>query len=307
MLNSRDRIVRWVGRGVMLAGLVFVVRQLLEYHGKVSQGAEDPTLWLTVALFSLLYGISGVLLSSGWLRLLRAQSVGQTKLSWVDCWSLYGKTQIAKYVPGNFFHIAGRHMLAVRKGIPQLTLLTAATLEIVFVLISAGLLSLIAAGTILEVVDIPALFWGIVGLVVFCILSGCLLCRSPKFKQIVCGLRWRHLLVSITFYFMFFSASALLFFLIMVFAAESASVVVGQWYLVAGGYAFAWGVGFVVPGAPGGLGVREAILVVFLQSSFPAGLILLSSIAFRLVTTGGDVVFYLIALGIERVRGEGAS
>lgn len=55
-------------------------------------------------------------------------------------------------------------------------------------------------------------------------------------------------------------------------------------------FAAAWVVGFITPGAPAGLGVREAILVGGLKPIFGPGVAFGLPILFRLVTTLGDGV-----------------
>ena len=64
---------------------------------------------------------------------------------------------------------------------------------------------------------------------------------------------------------------------------------------MAGGYALAWAIGFVVPGAPGGLGVREAMLLTFLSGAVEDKSVLIAAILFRVATTLGDALFFLIA------------
>ena len=63
--------------------------------------------------------------------------------------------------------------------------------------------------------------------------------------------------------------------------------------LLAVAFLTAWLAGFVVPGAPGGLGVREAILVAFLSAHLPTADVLAFALASRLVTTLGEIVFAL--------------
>jgi uncharacterized membrane protein YbhN (UPF0104 family) len=65
--------------------------------------------------------------------------------------------------------------------------------------------------------------------------------------------------------------------------------------------ALAWVLGFVVPGSPGGLGVREAVLV--FVSSWSAGAVPMSliAIAYRGVTLLGDLWFFLICTFAARL------
>jgi hypothetical protein len=60
--------------------------------------------------------------------------------------------------------------------------------------------------------------------------------------------------------------------------------------------ALAWAAGFVVPGSSAGLGVREAVLIVALESALGAEASTLAALALRVVTTAGDGVFCALAL-----------
>jgi hypothetical protein len=61
------------------------------------------------------------------------------------------------------------------------------------------------------------------------------------------------------------------------------------------GFALAWTVGLVVPGAPGGLGVFEAVLLLRLGGGLAAAPLLAVALSYRLVATLGDVLASLLA------------
>jgi len=60
-----------------------------------------------------------------------------------------------------------------------------------------------------------------------------------------------------------------------------------QWL---GGFALAWTLGLVVPGAPGGLGVFEAALLLRLGSLVPEAPLLAMALSYRLVTSLADLL-----------------
>ena len=66
--------------------------------------------------------------------------------------------------------------------------------------------------------------------------------------------------------------------------------------------ALAWMAGFVTPGAPAGLGVREAVLLALLERLLTPQQALLVVVLWRVVTTLGDVVFFGIGLWAGRRR-----
>jgi uncharacterized membrane protein YbhN (UPF0104 family) len=54
----------------------------------------------------------------------------------------------------------------------------------------------------------------------------------------------------------------------------------------------AWLLGLITPGAPAGVGVRELVLLGLLSSFVPQSTILLATVVGRLVTIGGDLLFF---------------
>jgi glycosyltransferase 2 family protein len=55
-------------------------------------------------------------------------------------------------------------------------------------------------------------------------------------------------------------------------------------------FSLAWLAGLVIPGAPGGLGVFEAIAVTLLQDALSAGIILSAVALYRLVGTSAEAL-----------------
>ena len=68
----------------------------------------------------------------------------------------------------------------------------------------------------------------------------------------------------------------------------------------------AWIAGFVVPGAPGGLGPREAALVTLSAPSLGEPNALLAVALFRCVTLSGDVVCFLLGRVIYQAAAKDA-
>jgi glycosyltransferase 2 family protein len=70
--------------------------------------------------------------------------------------------------------------------------------------------------------------------------------------------------------------------------------------LSVGGYAFAWSVGFLVVFAPGGLGVREVVLVTTLTPLVGAGTATAVALVSRAVTTASDLICAGVSAAFRR-------
>ena len=60
-------------------------------------------------------------------------------------------------------------------------------------------------------------------------------------------------------------------------------------------FSIAWVAGFIIPGAPGGIGVREAVIIFFLTPIIGEAESITVSIGLRLVTLLGDICFLIIS------------
>src|SRR5690606_14001641 len=87
-------------------------------------------------------------------------------------------------------------------------------------------------------------------------------------------------------YILFFAImGAIIVAIVTLFAAASPIA-------AAGGGVAAWMVGFATPGAPGGLGTREAAMLLFVGDQLGPATLLVIAALFRIVTFGGDLVCF---------------
>ena len=87
-----------------------------------------------------IYSLSQFILSLAWRNLLLI--CGHKNISKNTCNLIYGKTQIAKYIPGNVFHFVGRHLLGLKEGINSAVLTGSAIYEILGLISSSLVIGL---------------------------------------------------------------------------------------------------------------------------------------------------------------------
>jgi hypothetical protein len=295
-LGKATTIGRLVGWTAVVASLGFIGIQLWQHAPWRLASTHLEALAAAIVGGALLYGIAGFLLSSAWYQLL---SAGHSSASVRSHHAVYGRTQIAKYLPGNVFHLVGRQVMGRQLGYGQGRLALASLLE-------AVLLMLVAAGLGLPIVLqwlAPGPFW-------------ILAFAAPVLALIAARWAGRHdlvvrdlaqeagprpllviprLLPAAVLYALFFLVVATIFWVLALSVADpgrpsidlatSASVV-----------ALAWLVGFATPGSSAGIGVREAVLIATLEGSLGAPASGLIALAMRLVTIAGDVVFFALSM-----------
>src|SRR5688500_11470268 len=106
--------------------LVFVALQLAEHRPWRLERHLLAALLGWSVLGAVLYGLAGLLLSSGWRHLLAACG---HELPPVVAHAVYGRSQIAKYLPTNALHVVGRHLMGRALGISHARLVRSALYE----------------------------------------------------------------------------------------------------------------------------------------------------------------------------------
>jgi hypothetical protein len=211
-----------------------------------------------------------------------------------------------KYVPSNIVHYVGRHVALRRRGVAHLALV--ATVFAEAAVLASGACLAIAA---LEADVLTALYRRHVGTAgsAIVITAGLACCvgatllwrRAASVRGPVAALRasrfLARLMTALTAATLFFATTTLLVSIACrLLLDDPAGFDVAA---VAATLAGAWVVGFVIPGASAGIGVREAAVILLLSPALGAGNAAVVATIYRLVTAGGDALF--AALG-ELVR-----
>ncbi len=272
----------------------------------------SPQIYLSYSLAVGAYLVSLMVSFATWHLLLRA--VGENS-SVVAALGIGMIAQFAKYVPGNVAHLIGRIALARRYGFGTVGVGLTMTIEIgcavlagftvaAFAFIVEGPPRLVGASQLPSplVLVLFALGMAVVPLVAVQVLKR----WRPEFlrRQLdqvaISAPSATTLVICFFLYLLVFLILGLMLYLVVrgVFDGTPA-----PYWLLAGVFALAWVAGFLTPGAPGGLGVREAFLLVSLDPLYGAGPALGMTIGLRLVTTVGDVMALLIGFLCQwRVR-----
>ena len=271
----------WIGSGLGLLGLAFVALKLVEYAEQIDLGKYSPTTWSAIATLSLIYGFASICMAFAWRHVLRFLNL-HVNLRWAV--AVYGTSQLAKYVPSNIFQFAGRQVLGTAAGLPTWPLLKSVFWE---------LASLASAGALLGALALPALIaeisiWMAVALYGVAAAVAFLFIRNLFGKSLALAWLWHSA---------FLLVAGCSFVVVL-------RLVTGTWLgeislIICGAYLVAWLAGLVTPGAPAGVGVREIVLYALLHTMVDQADLITAIVLGRIVTVCGDVVFYLIATGIQ--------
>lgn len=237
----------------------------------------------SVAAAALLYACGALLLALGWPLLLRAFSGSRIPIR--PLLVLHLQAQLSKYLPGGVFHFAHRHLASRSWNIPHRRLLLATATESTLLVITAGLVASTLGDhprlTALAPWLPTALTWLPDALLAAWLLTwvwhGCWArwLQNPT--------RWLSLPVVTLLDLLFFALASIAFWLLLPHQAAPLAEA-AAWLCLA------WMAGYLVPGAPGGLGVREAVMLLGLAPTVGEPNALAAALSYRMVTVLADVV-----------------
>ncbi len=291
-------IVRIVGIIVSLAAFAFVGRAIYRSFDGLQQQLASPLFLIAVAGSVVAYAIVLQLCGLAWHRLLTA--IDGPSLGIRHALAIYGSTQIYKYLPSNVLHMVGRYRLARSAGASNKALAFAQIGELLTIILAAAGISALLARAVLahalqeHGIDDPTL----INILVICGIAVLTIGATMIFRHrmTVSGQRaFVAAAVAFIFYALFFIGSGLL----LTGLCKSLSSASGVPELIGIGAA-AWLAGFIVPGAPGGLGVRETILIAGLSTAgLPAAEATAVALGYRFVTTVGDALVAMVIMLLE--------
>lgn len=292
----------------LVAGGYFVVYAHRALAGKDLSALLDGKVLAATACLTLLYTLSILTTALAWVRLLRAmrQPVGLARLL-----PILATTQFGKYLPGNVAQHIGRIALVRGIGVQMSPALLSVAYELLLALLASahiGALTLLwAPPTALMQLQItqyrvPLLILVTVGALVALLLAPPLAnwltrLRTPTREGVSAAPARLHLDPATvgSCYALYASSFVMIGYGLWLVAGSLTPMEVsmpGPLFFI-GAFASSWILGFVAPGAPAGLGIREAVLSAWLSGVLPPVEVVLLVVALRIATTLGDLINFI--------------
>lgn len=280
--EKKKRLLHWCGSILAIIGVIFVGVRLHAYSIDLNFSRLTSFNWAGIAALSCAYGSANLLLALAWRQIL---SITGHPSSRFEAIKIYGRSQLAKYVPGNIFHLASRQVLGMANGMPAKALAKSITLELGLLFLSC--IHFFWLTFPLWISNPPKS----VGLVAFLI--------SITFFSIYLNKKInRSALFAFLWQIGFFMASSIIFVFLLILTSEHENLAIQHYFAIGGTYIAAWLAGLLVPGAPAGVGVREFVLLFLLETIIKDVDLIMAILLSRVVTVNGDLLFFLISLTI---------
>jgi len=298
----KKKIIEILGWIISAAALYFVYQNVINIDLEAAK-AKVSYSWIPyIIIFITIYVILMGFLATGWrymLELLHGSELPKWRII-----GIYTKTQIYKYIPSNLMHVIARIYFATQLGPSKSNVVQSYFLEIVFMVLIGILIVLISTFTgsfslsdelINEIRDFSGgkLKGFSLGILVFGALAiGFYLVKALRnYKSSLNRQNLMRLLKLAVLLLAFFYGMGLVEYFVFY---SLLGMDITFLYVIAL-FTITWLGMFVIPGAPGGIGVREFIVITLLSPIYGPDDPTIGIIIFRVITVLGDAL--LLPLG----------
>jgi glycosyltransferase 2 family protein len=308
MTITMQRLLKWATVLILSFAVYYFFISIKDHFESIPPIQWGIEAWLAMVASVLLMLLIVFFGSLMWMLLLKDQGV---IIDPATSFRIVGMAGIGKYLPGNVGHLVGQVTLASTAGVPVGVSVMALLISSLW-LVATGL-SMGGAGLLLYFESTAKLNIPIPGapvltamgiavavspwVAVWCLnrfvpslsrrLGSGQLIRLPSFHAAI-GVAGGFILC----FFIF--GVALKIHAVYLFGVSEGSIL--SLTLM---FTSAWIAGYLLPGAPGGLGVREALMVALLGSVLGMGAAIGVSVTMRLATVLGDGMAFLVGLGLK--------
>jgi len=303
---KKTRIVSWVGTLLMVASLVFLGRRLFNEQADSDFYLVDLfTTGVVIGLITvaLLEGV-GILMAAFNFRAL-VKNVSGVLVTKSLGMVVYTLSNLYKYIPGGVMYVVGRNRLAVETdelSHPKVALAT--VIEGIITAFAAITLIILTvfehAMDYLYQVEWPRAF--VIVLIIIAVLAGsAAFSLRHKIKQGLNKLFDHMKVLSISVIIKRFGFGLLIMTLwggtfLATLIVLGQPLEFNQMFTVVGLFLLSWLVGFLTPGAPSGIGIREIVMLMFMGGILYEDILLAAMLMHRIVAASGDIAAYGAAI-----------
>lgn len=293
-----------IGYIFTVISFVFIARAIYSVKPDISL-IKNPFLALADIVFaSVVLALNVYLSAIAWKYIL--EFLCGHKLTHRDIVKVYVKSNIGKYIPGNIMHFVGRNVLGKKLGVDQINIAVGTGIEITALIFYACFWSVVLARkNFEEALRASVSHIGILPLAIICsvavILAGIAAAYGIKkgYFQRVKFLFAKGFKRLCAVLFVIYSITLITpgVFLALFFSHILAINVTWQMCVfITASYVASWSIGYMLPGAPGGIGIREFSLLLMLRSVCKTESILAAIVLHRIASILGDLFAFLIEM-----------
>jgi hypothetical protein len=282
----------------MIASVAFIINRIIKLN-------IDFSVFFTVrslALFAaavIFYAFAVFILANCWRMILSFLSKKDLDVRKVNY--IFIKTNLFKYIPGNVMHLMGRNLLGNEFKIPQSAIAASTVIEIILMCALSFALAVLTDGASFFAVLKDKMHLSGASLLILAALFLAAICilflLRKKIKECLS-------LLTVGLVFKCLGGYALFFLILIlsytIFFASGSEI--NDIYRIASAVTISWLIGFVTVGSPGGIGVREAVMLMMLSGKYDESIVLYAALMQRFSMIVGEILLFAAAALNEKIK-----
>lgn len=306
---KKTKLHKAFGTIVVLASFGYLLRSVLRLDFSQLKLDGPYLAALSFAPLLLIHLTALILVAYNWKLVLGY--VRRGTVSFHELLPVFFRSNIAKYLPGSVFEFASRNFLGSKLGWKHSDILLSSFIEIVLSLFLFGLL--LTAGMVAFGGDIPRkllamisqdhiIRLAVVGCVALAIITAAVY-FSVKFREKLRSLlspRFAVILFKFSSLGMIIFGLAALSFSGIFYFILPRSLQISDFHYITLIFLVSNLIGYIVPVAPAGIGVRESFLILLLSPQYGKTVVTTAALIYRVLTVSSDAIGYLLGLLIEK-------
>ncbi|MFT8316401.1 MAG: CAAX protease [Clostridium sp.] len=305
----KNKIIKYIGYIITIIAFIFIGKSFLSMNLDVKYIKNPFLAVIFVILMSMGYAVTVYISSYAWKSIL--EFINKDSIPFKDITGIYVKANIAKYLPGNVMHFAGRNLLAARLGFKQLDITFCTILEIIMLIFTSVIISLIFAMKIFKnsleyallKVNHNVIWVVLIALVILTLLVIWIVCKKKQLLKNYRHIFTKKILILLCKLFFIYSITLIIpgiFLMVSLKFVLHCNVSLNMIMIIISSYTISWVLGYIAPGAPGGIGIRETILLIILTPFYTNGVVLLATILLRVISVLGDLIAFFLEPVVSR-------
>jgi len=311
-LNAK-KIVSYVGTLLMILSIFYVIQRL-----RATGGGEDgidfsllTSPWIIMGLIFVAVAEGFGIMAAGLNFRALLRNVSGVVTDRLLAVKVYTEANVYKYIPGGVMYVAGRNRLAVEvKELAHSKVVLSTILEgiaMVFgVIVVAVVFAFEHSVSYIRTLEIPTFVTIIVVVLLLAIVPTVFFLRHriksgmKKLTENTETIGWHVIVKRLGFSVLLMFSYSATFLITLMLMGQPMTFELG--FAIIGLYLLAWLAGFMTPGAPSGLGVREYVMLMFLTGFVNYSILISAMVMHRVLTIIGDVFAYFFAMVIVNIK-----
>ncbi|MGX7203926.1 lysylphosphatidylglycerol synthase domain-containing protein [Enterococcus pingfangensis] len=298
MKKQVNKYLKIIGNVVTIIAVVFILRKLMRNDVDYQSLFKTKNI-LSISIVVIVQSIIVITNAFPWKTLVEMMT--NIPIPFSETIPVYVKSNLMKYVPGNVFQFVGRNELAIKKDLPHIKVATATFLDILMTVIAASLISIIFLFNFIwssiqenawaHLLSLGILILVIIIAIILFIFRKKILSLIKKQDYLFTKKSLKKIFICLFYYVVILMVSSLMYMLVIMFILDI-PLTPSLFINLFSANTLAWLVGFITPGAPAGIGIKEAVMVGVTGGLINTSTITFSMVIMRVLLTIADVLAF---------------